>query len=353
MGIAMQQYPLTEARIDMVHGQLNRKAAPHSSGSCFPASFSPLVPVGLAAQSYLQSPRSLAILALAALLRPVSPHVLALSLAISIGDVLEIALHGAPSIQPMLCPAVLQGSWGPLRFYPHFQARSLVLALVALSSRSFDRWYLTHWRSFAALSAGPSAGGTSRPSAPPGAFDRADDIPALWQMIVRFPFNLGHLHIQASSVGCCSGGALLALLRPVVPYTLALSVALSVGDVSASAALRRSSSPTGFLPSCPTGGLFVFEALVSFYSRSPKLQKHRNILTVALWVQTPSIDPSLVQWKVSGKDGFHTGELVLCWGSVEQTWREYMPPYMLIVSWQPTSWAYTKDARYQSSSHLT
>ena len=56
----------------------------------------------------------------------------------------------------------------------------LLWYFLALSSRSFARWYLTHWRSFAALSAGSSANGTSRTSAPPGAVDRADDIPALW-----------------------------------------------------------------------------------------------------------------------------------------------------------------------------
>ena len=109
-----------------------------------------------------------------------------------------MAPYSAPSTQPMFSPAVLQGSWGPLRFYLHFQARSLALALVALSSRSFDRWYLTHWPSFAVLSAGSSTGGASRSNAPPGAIDRADDIPSLWQMTVGFPFNLGHLHIQVS-----------------------------------------------------------------------------------------------------------------------------------------------------------
>ena len=69
--------------------------------------------------------------------------------------------------------------------------------MVALSSHSFRRWYLTHWRSFAALSAGSSAGGASHTSAPSCAVDRANDIPPLWQVIVGFP-SLGYLHIQAS-----------------------------------------------------------------------------------------------------------------------------------------------------------
>ena len=92
----------------------------------------------------------------------------------------------------MFSPAVLQESWGPLRCYLHSRLASLGCCL-----RSFDRWYLTHWRSFAALSVGSSAGGTSRTSAPPGAVDRADDIVGLWKMIVGFSFNLRHLHVQA------------------------------------------------------------------------------------------------------------------------------------------------------------
>ena len=55
----------------------------------------------------------------------------------------------------------------------------------------------THWRSFAALSAGSSAGVTSRTSAPPGAVDRTKDTSALRQVIVGFS-SLDHLHIQAS-----------------------------------------------------------------------------------------------------------------------------------------------------------
>ena len=163
--------------------------------------------MGLPAQGYLlkvqaQSLKLLAILAFAALLRPVSPQALALSLALSLGGVLCCGALLRRSSNPVdVPPAVLfsQGSWGFLRFYLHFQARPLTLALVlALSSRSFGRWYLTHWRSFAVLSVGSSIGGTSRTSASPGAVDRADDIPALWQMIVESPFNLGHLYIEAS-----------------------------------------------------------------------------------------------------------------------------------------------------------
>ena len=51
--------------------------------------------------------------------------------------------------------------------------------------------------SFAALSAGSSAGGTSHTSTASCAVHRADDIPALWQLIMGFP-SLGYLHIQVS-----------------------------------------------------------------------------------------------------------------------------------------------------------
>ena len=43
-----------------------------------------------------------------------------------------------------------------------------------------------------------SIGDTARTCALPGALGHVDDIPALWQMVVGSPFNLGHLHMQAS-----------------------------------------------------------------------------------------------------------------------------------------------------------
>ena len=95
-------------------------------------------------------------------------------------------------------PSCLAGFVGSYSVLPPLRARSLALALVALSSRSFDRWYIVHCHSFVALSAGSSADGTSRTSAPSGAVDRSDDVPGLWQMVVGSPFNLGRLHIQAS-----------------------------------------------------------------------------------------------------------------------------------------------------------
>ena len=79
--------------------------------------------------------------------------------------------------QPRRCCPRLSfwlGSWSPLRFYLHSRGvpRRLLSYVLALFSRSFDRWYLTHWCSFAELSVDSSAGGTSCTSAPPEDADR-------------------------------------------------------------------------------------------------------------------------------------------------------------------------------------
>ena len=144
---------------------------------------------------------------------------------------------------------------------------------MALSSRSFDRWYLTLWHSFAAPSDDSSAGGTSCTRARPDAVDRADDVHTLWQVIVRFPFTLSHLHIQASlprlslwwrSHRASSAGGSLHTgdspqrSRPVVSPAVAL--------------FNRAPRSRPIVPSSCSRRLFVL-ALCSPYSRSPKLQK--------------------------------------------------------------------------------
>ena len=104
------------------------------------------------------------------------------------------------------------------------------VALMGHSSRSFDRWLLSHWRFFVALSAGSSASGTSRTSASLLALSTGPLMsPALWQV----PWGSRSLRVtpkfRLTSTDSCSGGALLALVRPVVPYTLVLLSALSAG----------------------------------------------------------------------------------------------------------------------------
>ena len=143
-------------------------------------------------------PGSLAILSLAALLRPVSPRTLALYLPLSIGCVMgDGALRRSFNPAGVLpsCPAGVVGSSSVLT---PLLARPLALTLVAFSSHSFDRWYLTHWCFFEALSASSSASGTSRTNAFFGGVNWADDISSLGQVIVGFPFGLGHLRILAN-----------------------------------------------------------------------------------------------------------------------------------------------------------
>ena len=109
-----------------------------------------------------------------------------------------MALYGAPLTLPMFFPALPQAGIGKsfflqsrlafLGFYSggallaHLQTvvpYTLVLLRSALR-RFLGRWYLTYQR------------------APLVAVDQSDDVPALRQVIVGFPFTLGHLHIQAS-----------------------------------------------------------------------------------------------------------------------------------------------------------
>ena len=99
-------------------------------------------------------------------------------------------------------------------------------ALVAHSSRSFDQWLLSHWRFFAALSAGSSAGGTRRTSARPAQSTVLMMFPAFWQVgTVSQPLRATVLYPNSrlTSPGSCPGHEVLELVQPVVPYALALS----------------------------------------------------------------------------------------------------------------------------------
>ena len=127
--------------------------------------------------------------------------------------------------------------WDRGVFYSTSGQPSAALALMAHSSRSFHRWLLSYWHFFAALSTGSSAGATSRTSAPLLALSTGPMMfPALWQV----PWGSRSLRVtpesRLTSLGSCSGRAVFPLVRPVAPYTLALSSALSAGGVSGSSA---------------------------------------------------------------------------------------------------------------------
>ena len=124
-----------------------QKQTKKRSVTCVPLTFSPrqgLPPVVQVLSG------SLAIAALATLLRSVSSPHWCSPAALSIAGVWVMVLYCTPSKPLMFCPAVFQpGSWNLLlhsRLSP-----SSADALVAHSSRAFDRWLLSHWRFFAAL----------------------------------------------------------------------------------------------------------------------------------------------------------------------------------------------------------
>ena len=114
---------------------------------------------------------------------------------------------------------------------------------------------LSHWRFFAALSVGSSAGGTLRTSAPLLALSTGPMLFLISSNRQSWGIRLGHLQIPGRpSFGSCSGRAVLALVRPVVPDTLALSVALSAGGVSGSSALQQRSRVRPVASQAPTAG---------------------------------------------------------------------------------------------------
>ena len=173
---------------------------------------------------------------------------------------------------------------------------------MAHSSRSFDRWLLSQRRFFAALSAGSLAGGTSRTSAPLLALSTGPMMfPAPWQ-IPEGPRSLRLVpKFRLTSLGSCSGGAVLALVRPVVPYTLALSSACSAGGVSGSA-LYNTFLADRLPPKLPTAGwLFTLAVLLSFsnlkYSRKSQITKNTQNTTISnrclRWLQKRSINHPL------------------------------------------------------------
>ena len=104
--------------------------------------------------------------------------------------------------------------WGRRVFYVISGQPPAAVALMAHLSRSFDRWLLSHWRFFAALSAGSSAGGASRTSAPLLALSTGPMIfPVLWQVPRGSHLLQVTPKFRLTSRGFCSGGAVLTLVH--------------------------------------------------------------------------------------------------------------------------------------------
>ena len=99
------------------------------------------------------------------------------------------------------------------------------------------------------------------------------------------------LHSRLASLGCYSDGALLALLRSVVPYTLALFVAPPAGGVSGSGALQQRSFLADRLSPLLGGGPSSSKL---FSSIIPEAPNYKSTNTVVCYrrprVQKPSID---------------------------------------------------------------
>ena len=131
--------------------------------------------------------------------------------------------------------------------------------------------------------------------------------PAVLQTEVVGPF----FHSRLVSPGCCSGSALQALLRPVIPYTLALSVALSAG--SPAGGTSRTSTPSwrcrqGRLHPCSLAGNRGVPVWMTFKSRLASLGYCSGCARlVFLWSAVPytlALSAALSTGGVSGSGAF-------------------------------------------------
>ena len=157
--------------------------------------------------------------------------------------------------------------WGHGVPYSTSDQRSAAVALMAHSSRSFDRRLLSHWRFSAALSRS-----VPRPvvpdvlALPRGAVDGADDFPCCLAGTMGFPFTPGYPQIEADPSG------LLLWWRS--PCARATGGSLHTGVIFSAfsrwylrqCALQRSVLADRLPPKLPTvGRLFVLpKALLSF-----------------------------------------------------------------------------------------
>ena len=169
------------------------------------------------------------------------------------------------------------------------------------------------------------------------------------------------IQFQVHLARFCPGHEVLALVRPVVPYTLsALSSKHSWPVVSP--AVRSTTALFTDGHSQPQGGCSSVESSALLHKlevvpRIPKVHKtrlspidalyssrsHQLIIHQCNRVGSLLSGSPLVQWKVSERDGSHTGEVVLGWVLIEQTRHEYMSGeykkrYIIVVLLKPTSW---------------
>ena len=184
----------------------------------------------------------------AALKRPDSPAIIAFvtllrSVSLRFGTLLRSALDrwclGDDALRHSYNPPIFlsrSSDWGRGVLFSTSSQPPAAVALMAYLSRSFDRWLLSHWCFFVALSVGSSVGYTLRTSPPFLALSTGPRMfPALCFRSLRVTSKS-----RVTCPGSCSGAAVLALIRPVVPYTLAISSALLAGGISGIALFNSS-----------------------------------------------------------------------------------------------------------------
>ena len=167
-----------------------------------------------------------------------------------------------------------------------------------------------------------------------GAVDRADYFSCSLTGTVGSLFTPGYLEIQAGLSRFYSDGAVLELVWRLVPYTLALSAALSAGGVSSGGALQCTPGRPVTSPASFQRVALLPRISSALLPEPPNYQKHIN---TTISKSMPSLTRNLrlifplVLWKVSERDGSYTGDVVLCWGLVEQARHEQMSDEYVIV----------------------
>ena len=137
-------------------------------------------------------------------------------------------------------------TWNPSCFTP---GSSLPRLMLWWRTRCAPSTSGTHWRFFSALGRFLGRWYFTYQRSSPGAVDRANDVPALFgKVILKIPVWFTSKFQASLSSNFCSGRAVLALVRPVVPYTLALSAAFAVGGVCVNGTLQRSRGRPIFSP---------------------------------------------------------------------------------------------------------